>query len=106
MPLPDLTHLQFALMEALGAKERPGRIIRQKLAEEHGIKKSLASFYMAMKRMKEAGFVTVRNEVVEVDGYTAKECHYTLTGHGAKAWRSTLDWYTARQGAQGRKINV
>ena len=46
MPLPDLTHLQYLVMLTIGGIERPGRDVREKLAEE-GQRTSLRAWLAA-----------------------------------------------------------
>ena len=54
--LPPLTHLQFAVLDALGASETSGRELRARLREK-GIKKSGPAFYQLMSRLEEAKYV-------------------------------------------------
>ncbi len=94
MKLPDLTHLQFAVIDVLGARECLGRELRARLKSEYRIAKSLAAFYTVMKRLEESGFVKGRYEVTEVEGYAAKVRHYKITGKGERARRSALEFYS------------
>ena len=93
MPLPDVTHLQFAIIDVMGAKERTGEEIRRSLFREHSIKRTLAAFYMLMKRLEDSGFITGRYRLVEIGSYTAKQRLYKVTGQGAKAFQNARDWY-------------
>lgn len=89
---PDLTHFQFAVIEALGARERAGEEVRDAL-RVRGIRQSLAAFYMMMKRMEDAGLTKGRYELIEVGGYRAKERRYQVLGKGLKARERALEWY-------------
>ena len=51
---------------------------------------------MAMKRLEDCGFVEGRYVLTKVDGFTARERHYQLSGMGAEAFGATRDWYLAR----------
>jgi len=97
MKLPPLTHLQFAIIECLGARERSGQEIRDKLAKDYKIRKSLAAFYTLMKRLEDGGLVEGRYEVVNIEGYAAKKRHYKVLGKGRRAWDATLVWYSTRE---------
>ena len=92
MPPPDLTHIQFAVIDALGAREQVGEKVRDAL-RVRGIKQSLAAFYMLMKRMEDAGLVKGRYELIQVGPYRAKERHYKVVGQGFKAREKALEWY-------------
>lgn len=93
MPLPPLTHLQFSIIDALGPNEFSGADLRQIIAKEHGIAKSLAAFYTLMKRLEDSKFLQGRYELTEIEGYRAKERFYKTTGKGMRALRETMDWY-------------
>lgn len=98
-----LPHLQFAIIDILGANERPGHEIREELGRKYRTAKTLAAFYMLMKRMEDANLIKGRYEVVKAGPYTAKERHYKVLGSGFRAWRTTRDWYINAAGALGRK---
>ncbi len=96
MPPPDLTHVQFAVIEALGARERAGDEVRDAL-QVRGIRQSLAAFYMCMKRMEDAGLIKGRYELIDVGGYRAKERRYKVLGKGSVARSRALEWYSAER---------
>ncbi len=54
--LPELSHLQFAVLEVLGAAQMSGKDLRTGLSEL-GLKKSGPAFYQMMARLEEAKFV-------------------------------------------------
>jgi len=93
MPMPPLTHLQFAVIEVIGATERSGAEIRDQLKRRFKISNPLSGFYMFMKRLEGVHLITGRYEVIEVAGYKAKKRHYKVTGQGFKSWEKTRDWY-------------
>ena len=104
MPLPPLTHLQFAILDVLGAKERSGREVREKL-KKLGIRKSGPAFYQLMSRLEDAKFIKGWYDQKVIDSQIIKERRYTLLGAGARAWERTLDFYahsaTRRPGLEG-----
>ena len=87
MGLPDLTHLQFAIVDVLGPREKSGRELRQGL-RERGIRKSGPAFYQLMARLEEAGVVKGR-----YDQKIVKERRYKITGSGVRARERALDFY-------------
>ena len=91
--MPPLTHLQFAVVEVIGAKEKSGAEIRDELKRRFKISQTLSGFYMFMKRLEDAELIAGRYEIIDVAGYKAKERHYKITGHGFKSWEKTRDWY-------------
>jgi DNA-binding PadR family transcriptional regulator len=99
MPLPPLSSLQFAVIDAIGASERSGREVRERLAAL-GQKKSLPAFYQLMSRLEEAGFVKGWYEPIEVAGQQVKERRYKLTGSGIRAINETRAFY-ATTGVKG-----
>ncbi|MCH7701640.1 MAG: helix-turn-helix transcriptional regulator, partial [Planctomycetes bacterium] len=92
MPVPSLTHLQFAVLDALGAKERPGREVRERLAEM-GVAKSGPAFYRLMARLEEAGFLTGEYHQKTVLGQHLRERRYRITAHGVAAANETALFY-------------
>ena len=82
--IPELSHLQFAVLEALGSAELSGRDLRQKLTET-GINKSGPAFYQMMARLEEAKFVKGWYDQKIIDAQIIKERRYKITSDGAKA---------------------
>lgn len=95
MPLPDLTHLQFAILDVLGPREKSGKEVRAKLGKRR-IRKGGPAFYQLMSRLEDAGFVKGRYQQIEVDGYLVKERRYRITGGGEAARRGSLEFYSRR----------
>jgi DNA-binding PadR family transcriptional regulator len=84
MPLPELTSLQFLVLASLPADgELAGRDLRAAL--EKDVSMRLAAFYRLMSRLEEAGFVRGRYATIDVDGQTARERRYKITGDGLRA---------------------
>lgn len=96
MPLPELTSLQFLVLDILGAQQRPGRFIRERMAE-NGVRKSLASFYQLMSRLEDAKLLTGENFPIVVGNQPAMERRYKITGNGIRAHRDVLDFYARKQ---------
>ena len=92
MGLPDLTHLQFAIVDVLGPREKSGRELRQGL-QKLRIRKSGPAFYQLMARLEEAGVVKGRYDQKIVEGQIIKERRYKLTGKGVRAWQRSRDFY-------------
>ncbi|SRR6266481_5439565 len=93
--LPELSHLQFAVLEVLGAAQMSGKDLRTGLSEL-GLKKSGPAFYQMMARLEEAKFVEgwYRQEVI--DGQIIKERKYRITGNGIRALNQTKKFYQGR----------
>ena len=94
MNLPTLSHLQFAVLDALGGNALKGRELRKRLAEL-GNNKSAPAFYQLMSRLEDAKFVTGEDEYALVDGHTIRERCYSITGLGERARRETAAFYAA-----------
>src|SRR5436190_602300 len=75
MPIPNITHLQFLVLNIIGATERSGRYIRERLAAE-GVRGSLPSFYQSMSRLEDGAFVKGSYRVAHVEGQSIKERWY------------------------------
>lgn len=107
MPVPDITHLQFLILSILGGLDRPGRDVRQKLADAN-VRKSGPAFYQLMARMEEAKLVKGEYRKIDIDGQAVQERWYKVTGAGMKAWERTRDFYAERAafGANGGFANV
>src|SRR5438105_8191570 len=93
MPLPDLTSLQFLILQILGGVERSGRVIREKMAQE-GASKSLASFYQLMARMEDAKLVKGDYHKIEVAGQPVQERRYKITAGGIRAYNDAREFYS------------
>ncbi len=93
--LPELSHLQFAVLEVLGTAQKSGKDLRQGLSE-HGLKKSGPAFYQMMARLEEAKFVEGWYSQVIIDGQIIKERQYKITGAGIRALNQTKQFYHGR----------
>ena len=93
MKIPELSHLQILVLECLGTQKRPGRELRQLLAQS-GTKKSGPAFYQLMARLEEAGLVEGEYSQKIVEKQIIKERRYRVTGEGASAARRTRDFYS------------
>lgn len=76
MKLPSPT--EFSLLQALGAQEMSGRDLARRFASEQGRSISYGTLYTAMRRLKDGGWVTVRDDEDE-DGRVR---FFKLTGNG------------------------
>lgn len=92
-PLPELTHLQFLVLEIIGSSTMKGRELRDQL-KQHGVKKGGPAFYQLMARLEDAKMVKGWYTQEVIDGQIIKERCYQLLGNGAKALRSTRDFYS------------
>src|SRR5689334_3549334 len=99
--LPPLTHLQFAVLDALGTSETSGRELRARL-KENGIKKSGPAFYQLMYRLEEARFVEGSYTEEIIDGQRIKERRYRMLGDGVRAFNDTLKFYESRDRQRAR----
>ena len=93
--LPEITHLQFLVLEALAAEERAGRDLRALLAA-YGLKNSAPAFYQMMGRLEEAGLVEGWYDQKLVAGQNVKERRYRVTRAGRRALDETQAFYLDR----------
>ena len=93
MSLPELSHLQIAILDSLGPKELSGRELREAL-KKNKISKSGPAFYQLMARLEDAKFVKGFYEEKIVEGQRIKERRYQMTGEGAKALTSAANFYS------------
>ena len=96
MNLPTLSHLQFAVLDALGSRQLKGRELRVELSAR-GALKSAPAFYQLMSRLEESNFVEGEDEITPVEGYAMRERRYRVTGLGERARQETLQFYAASQ---------
>lgn len=102
MSLPELSHLQFAVLGMLLDSERKGREIREQLAQLR-VRQTGPAFYQMMARLEEAGFVEGWYTQKVVDGQILKERHYRVHATGEKAWRASRSFYLDSVRAAGRR---
>ena len=92
--MPKLSHLQFAVLEVLGAGEKSGKDLRSSLCE-FGIKKSGPAFYQLMARLEEAQFVQGWYHQRIIDGQMIKERRYRILGAGVRNLRDVREFYNS-----------
>lgn len=71
---------ETALLDLMGTRERTGREIAEAYAEEHGSTISYGTLYTALRRLKEGGWIDMRDDEDE-DGRLR---YYKLSGTGVK----------------------
>lgn len=91
MPLPDLTHLQFTVLDALQGEELSGQDLRKRIAKVAPMR--LPAFYRLMSRLESAGFVKGWYVQSEIDGQPIRERTYKLTGAGERACETVALMY-------------
>jgi DNA-binding PadR family transcriptional regulator len=106
MPIPQITLLQWLVLEIIGGCERSGKYVREILSER-GHRKSLPAFYQMMARLEDAGLVSAQSARVDVDGYGVTERRYKLTGKGMKDLGTARDLFAEMEVAKlpGRKAH-
>ncbi|MEL6109859.1 MAG: hypothetical protein AAFU85_27940 [Planctomycetota bacterium] len=92
MPLPKITHLQFAVLSALLERDMYGKELRAHLKKK-GCPKSLASFYQLMARLEDSSFVRGEYEEVVIDGQMIRQRKYTLIGEGRRVVQEAVLFY-------------
>lgn len=92
MQLPEITHLQFLVLDCLSEDERPGQHIRQRLSQAK-VRQSGPAFYRMMARLEDAGLVEGYYVQQVIDGQIIKQRHYRLSTSGRRAWESTRRFY-------------
>jgi DNA-binding PadR family transcriptional regulator len=102
MKLPELSHLQFAVLGMLLGGERKGRDIRGQLTQLR-VRHSGPAFYQMMARLEDAGLVDGRYTQKVVAGQIIKERHYAVTPAGRRAWREARGFYLELIRAADRK---
>jgi DNA-binding PadR family transcriptional regulator len=90
--LPPLTHLQFLIVGTLLAGERPGRQIREAIAD-YGVRRTGAAFYQMMARLQRAGSVEGWYEQITVGDQAVTERRYRVTPAGSRLWAETRRFY-------------
>jgi DNA-binding PadR family transcriptional regulator len=96
MPLPEITHLQFAVLASLLDGDMTGADLRESL-RKLGSSHTRAAFYQLMARLEDAGFVEGRYEQKTVADATITERVYQLTVTGEKALNAARNFYVAFQ---------
>jgi DNA-binding PadR family transcriptional regulator len=98
-PIPEITHLQFLVLEALTEADAPGRELRALLVS-HGVRSSGPAFYQMMSRLEDAGLVDGAYDQRVVGGQHVKERRYRLTKAGARGVAETRSFYLDRLAAR------
>jgi hypothetical protein len=95
-PLPELSHLQFAVLQVLGTGVLSGKDLREGLKSNHGIRKSGPAFYQMMARLEDGKFVEGSYTQEIIDGQIIKERQYRVTAAGIRALNHTKRFYQAQ----------
>ena len=90
--LPELTHLQIAVLGFLVAEPSRGSEVRARL-RRLGVRQTGPAFYQMMARLEEAGLAEGWYDQKVVAGQIIKERHYRITPAGRRAWREARDFY-------------
>jgi len=91
--LPELTRLQFLIIETIGAKRMLGAQLRERL-KEHNVHRTGPAFYQLMARLEEAELVEGWYKQEVIDGQIIKQRCYRVTGLGERARHATLEFYS------------
>lgn len=100
MALPEVTHLQFLVLDLVRDDPHSGRYLRERLSEE-GEKKSAPAFYQMMARLEDSRLISGWYESFVVDGQTIKERKYHITPKGLRAIKAVQDFYGCRTLSHG-----
>jgi len=93
MRLPEISHLQFAVLGQLLASEQSGRAIRRQLAQLR-VRQTGPAFYQMMARLEDEGLVEGWYVQKVVAGQILRERRYSITEAGRKAWSESRRFYT------------
>lgn len=99
MPLPNLSHLQFQILDCMGSHEITGRDLRAALKEK-GVSKSGPAFYQLMNRLEDSDFVKKRVEPKNIEGQEIKESLYKIGGLGIEARHAAYQSYASSNTAK------
>ena len=95
--LPDVTPLQFLVLDLLDTTGRP--------VSAHNLKKGIASvtpdydgpkFYQLLSRMAVAGLVRIESRTIDVSGGTIERSFYEVTDTGRTTLSFTRHFYETR----------
>lgn len=95
MELPELSHLQYAVLDCVGTGTVSGKDLRKSLSKL-GLKQSGPSFYQMMARLEESKFVEGKYSQEVIDGQIIKERQYRILGDGLRAMRQTEHFYNRK----------
>lgn len=93
--LPELTHLQFAVLDIVETGTISGRELRENLSKL-GIRKAGPSFYQMMARLEESKFVKGWYDQKIVEGQIIKERRYQIIGNGLNALKQARNFYRSK----------
>lgn len=93
--LPELTHLQFAVLNIMETGMISGRDLREGLRNV-GIRKSGPSFYQMMARLEESKFVKGWYDQKIVEGQIIKERRYQILGNGISGLKQARNFYRSK----------
>ncbi|WP_139228364.1 hypothetical protein [Planctomicrobium piriforme] len=100
--LPNITHLQFAVLDLLVFEEVAGRVVRNKLAA----KTSLPAFYQMMRRLEDVGLIEGRYQRTDAPKVSFRERFYSLTEPGRRARASVIAFYADRAASGSPTVTV
>lgn len=92
MPLPTITHLQYAVLCCMSTAQVAGKSIRDRIAEL-GVTMSLPGFYQLMARLEADGLVKGTYKQTMIGNQPIKERWYKLTRRGSTALANTFTFY-------------
>jgi hypothetical protein len=95
MSLPEITHLQFLVLDLLLQGEQSGKVLREKMAD-HGVRKTGPAFYQMMARLEDGRFVHGSYDQKIIDGQIIKERKYRILANGIKAVEQIREFYLSR----------
>jgi hypothetical protein len=97
VPLPDLTHLQFLVLDLLIESESglSASQLRESL-NQHGEPRAGPKFYQLMKRLVKEGLIDTWSQSFDVGGGVVNRTYYKQTDLGHTFWYSTLRFYADR----------
>lgn len=90
--LPEITHLQYAVLNFLLTGEKSGRDIRRELAKL-GPRRSAPSFYQMMARLEDEKLVHGRYIETVIERQRIKERHYQISKVGTVAVKAAREFY-------------
>jgi DNA-binding PadR family transcriptional regulator len=92
MNIPQLSHLQFAILKSIDNEVTIGAIIRKRL-QKRGINQEGPSFYQAMSRLEKAGLLKGRTTQKIIKKQIIRERCYELTQKGRDAVQLSIKFY-------------
>jgi DNA-binding PadR family transcriptional regulator len=90
--LPQISHLQFAVLDQLLAGQQTGRAIRAQLRQLR-VRQTGPAFYQMMARLEDDGLVEGWYEQKVVAGQILRERRYAITDAGRKSWGESRRFY-------------